>query len=349
MNIRVLFILLLFVFEIYANPVVSVIVPVYNTERFLRECLDSILNQTLENIEVVCVNDKSPDNCAKILAEYEKKDPRVVVINFPKNRGASAARNAGLDSAQGDYIVFCDSDDYMHPDMLKILYTEIKKEDGDMAYCHFHCPEESAIPHFEKIPNYDVETHDTAHLIQNIPGNGEYTVIWNKLYKKASMNLVRFDEELSNLEDVYFNFCLSGFIKKYIIVHAWLYYYRQSSNSIVRAPYTHKAINSIRKCIENLQKLETLPKQQLFQTYWGILSHLVHMITTYGLQGDGELFAFLDMINDAYVKNMMPYDRKAFELIRAQIVMRHYNTRSRNKLTSRLGECAERDRVPVER
>ncbi|MDR2782027.1 MAG: glycosyltransferase, partial [Holosporaceae bacterium] len=99
MKILQYFLIVLFamVFEVSANPKISVIIPIYNTERFLRECLDSILNQTFTDFEMICVNDESTDHCLKILQEYAKKDKRVVVIT-QKNAGMAAARNTGLDA-----------------------------------------------------------------------------------------------------------------------------------------------------------------------------------------------------------------------------------------------------------
>ncbi|MDR2743753.1 MAG: glycosyltransferase, partial [Desulfovibrio sp.] len=108
-------------------PKVSVIIPVYNTELYLRRCLDSVCGQTLRDIEIICVNDGSPDNCGEILREYAAKDARMRVIDFPENRGASAARNAGMDAAQGEYIGFVDSDDYMDLNFYEELYAKGKE------------------------------------------------------------------------------------------------------------------------------------------------------------------------------------------------------------------------------
>ncbi|MDR2794356.1 MAG: glycosyltransferase, partial [Holosporaceae bacterium] len=233
-NLRILFTLLLFAFEAYTKPAISVIVPVYKTERFLQECLDSILNQSMKDIEVICINDASPDDCAKILAEYAKKDSRIVVINFSQNRGPSAARNAGLDSAQGDYIAFCDSDDYMHPDMLQILYREIKKEDFDIAYCHTNHVGESTIQHFEKIPSYVIEKYTTIQEPdKQTISNNYFSVLWCKLYKKTTIGSSKFDEELFCFEDISFNLSLLGSLKKYVLVPAKLYYWRRARQSRV--------------------------------------------------------------------------------------------------------------------
>ena len=118
-------------------PLVSVIVPVYKVEKYLRKCLDSLLSQTLEQIEVICVNDASPDGCLDILREYEQKDARVRVIDFPENRGVSAARNAGLDAARGEWVAVADSDDWVEKEMYERLYATVHSaSDMDVAYCN---------------------------------------------------------------------------------------------------------------------------------------------------------------------------------------------------------------------
>ena len=95
------------------NPLVSVIVPIYNTAEYLEECLDSLINQTLEDIEIICVEDKSSDDCLKILKEYSKKDDRIILIENDSNQGQSISRNNGLKIAKGEYVAFLDSDDWI--------------------------------------------------------------------------------------------------------------------------------------------------------------------------------------------------------------------------------------------
>ena len=102
------------------------IVPVYNVEEYLPECLDSILSQTLTNIEVICIDDGSSDNSVKILKEYENKDKRIKLL-FQKNQGAAVARNAGLKIAEGEYVSILDSDDFFEPDFLEKMYNQCKK------------------------------------------------------------------------------------------------------------------------------------------------------------------------------------------------------------------------------
>ena len=117
------------------QPKVSVIIPVYNCELFLRECIESLQGQTMQEIEMIFVCDASPDNSLSILREYEAKDPRISVIAFEKNRGVSAARNAGIERARGEYVIFCDGDDWIEPQMYQRLYDMAKAHDADIAFC----------------------------------------------------------------------------------------------------------------------------------------------------------------------------------------------------------------------
>lgn len=114
------------------KPKITIIIPVYNVERYLRKCLDSVVNQTLKEIEVICVNDCSPDNSRAILEEYAECDGRIKVINHTENSGLGGARNTGVDSADGEYIWFVDSDDFIELHACELLYNTIKREEADV-------------------------------------------------------------------------------------------------------------------------------------------------------------------------------------------------------------------------
>lgn len=113
-------------------PAISIIIPVYNVEKYLRRCLDSVLNQTFTDWQAICVNDGSPDNSAEILAEYAARDKRFIVIT-KENGGLSDARNAGLPYAEGEYIMYLDSDDFIHPQTMEIAYFLAKRDGSDMV------------------------------------------------------------------------------------------------------------------------------------------------------------------------------------------------------------------------
>ena len=113
-------------------PLVSVVIPVYNVEKYLNQCLDSVISQTLTDIEIICVNDSSTDGSLNILEEYAKRDERIKVVTQP-NGGAGAARNRGLSMASGKYLSFLDSDDFFEPDMLELAYKKAEKDKADFV------------------------------------------------------------------------------------------------------------------------------------------------------------------------------------------------------------------------
>lgn len=209
-------------------PKISVIVPVYNVEKYLNRCVDSILNQTFEDFELILVNDGSPDNCGNICDEYAQKDNRVKVIH-KKNGGVSSARNVGIDIAQGEYIMFVDSDDWINENMLNDMYN---MPDSDMKV--------SSIRMIGK-DNSTEYIIDTKMYTQEDLLIGFFSEAFPiicfcgpccKLYKKDIIfnNAVRFNEDMSLGEDTYFNL---NYIKhcKSIYTSEQIYYYYMRENS----------------------------------------------------------------------------------------------------------------------
>ena len=174
------------------NPLISVIVPVYKAEKYLDKCVQSIVNQTYKNLEIILVDDGSPDNCPEMCDEWAKKDSRIKVIH-KENSGAASARNAALDIALGDYIGFVDSDDYIEPNMLDELYDSMQSNGADISICandevdeNYNFIKENKVPSDEfVITPYD--------CFLNIYGaNYAHCIIPNKLYKKEIWQDIRF-------------------------------------------------------------------------------------------------------------------------------------------------------------
>ena len=170
---------------------ISVIVPVYNVEKYISQCLDSIINQTYSNIEIICVNDGTRDGSRKILEEYRKKDSRIKIID-KKNGGLSSARNAGLEVAQGEYISFIDSDDWIEETMIEKLYRNITSLDTDIAICGVHQYDEKkkeiddsnkyyTLEYFDKsFDNRSFTYEETKPFIMDV-----CVMAWNKLYRRS--------------------------------------------------------------------------------------------------------------------------------------------------------------------
>ena len=186
------------------NIKISVIIPVYNVENYLRQCLDSIINQTLKEIEIICINDGSTDSSKQILEEYALKDERIKIIN-QKNKGVSAARNTGIDAATGEYIGFVDSDDWVKLDAYEKLYNKITREDVDIVFSRYNYVFEDG--RIEHNPNHFKELDEIK--INSIDENLELLKIspsiWTKIFKKSFIldNKIRFPEGVL-AEDLFF-------------------------------------------------------------------------------------------------------------------------------------------------
>lgn len=157
------------------NPKISIIVPVYNVEPYLHKCIDSILNQTFKDFELILVDDGSPDNCGNICNVYAKKDSRIVVIHT-ENRGVSNARNKGIEIARGDFIGFVDSDDYLESNMYKELYQSCIDNDSDISIIGFTGVNDYEKVLFKYIPNKE------CYRLSNILKTANP---FNKLYRKS--------------------------------------------------------------------------------------------------------------------------------------------------------------------
>lgn len=171
------------------NLELSIIVPIYKTELYLKKCIDSILNQIFKNFELILVADGSPDRCGEICDEYAKKDNRIKVIH-KKNGGQASARNEGLDIAKGNYIGFVDSDDWLEPNMYEVLYNEIIKSNSIISICK--------ITTSKKIKNKvkKIKILDSKEKIFDALLRENYLKwsVCNKLYKKEDIKNIRFLE-----------------------------------------------------------------------------------------------------------------------------------------------------------
>ncbi len=233
------------------KKLVSIIIPVYNVEKYIRICLDSVLNQTYENIEIILVDDGSTDASSSICDEYANKDLRIKVIH-KKNEGVSIARNVGIDIATGDYLCFADSDDILMPDYVEYLMWMIEQNDVEIAVTtSFFTTFEKSKSYKDNINNVSGEDAVAAILYYHIP-IGCYCKMFSRRF--LNVNHIRF------LPDVYigegFNFNVEAFsrAKKVAIGHKKVYYYRRDNMGsamtyfkIEKARMALKAIDIIRE------------------------------------------------------------------------------------------------------
>ncbi len=208
---------------------ISIIVPIYNVEKELSRCLESIIHQSYSNIEIVLVNDGSTDDSKSIIDKYKEIDQRIVVVD-QDNSGLSAARNTGLRIARGRYIMFVDSDDYLHKNAVEILYHNIIDEDADISVCNFYWDYLEQIKEEPIIGDKIVFNGDDVkhQLIQN---NLITVVAWNKLYKKEIWNGVEYPVGKVH-EDEYVIHKLLSNCKRTVYTNDKLYYYIKREKSI---------------------------------------------------------------------------------------------------------------------
>ena len=221
---------------------ISVIVPVYKVEKYLRRCVDSIINQTYKNLEIILVDDGSPDNCPAICDEYAKKDYRIKVIH-KENGGLSSARNAGLDIADGKYLGFVDSDDYIAPEMYEKLYQLITGNNSQIVVCNCFFVDEFDNELFRDSPLSD-ETVTGMEALENLQkDNGiNFVTCTNKLYSSELFNNIRFP--LNKLcEDNYIAHILYHKSDKVTFTREKLYYYLQRKGSILNSGVSIKSFD----------------------------------------------------------------------------------------------------------
>ena len=219
-------------------PKVSVIIPVYDVDKYLSRCLQSVCRQTLRDIEIICVNDGSTDNSAYILAEFAARDTRLKVIT-QENRGLSEARNRGLDEAAGEYIAFVDSDDFVAPNFVQYLVNAAEKTNSEIVNCDFLKVTNETV--LKQSQNTDVQVFDNP--LRQLLKKSNYLKfnVWNKLYKRAFIGDSRFAKGVY-FEDWIFNTCLFAKAQKLAYIKAQLYGYQTDNLSIMRSPFNEKKL-----------------------------------------------------------------------------------------------------------
>lgn len=251
------------------NPLISVIIPIYNVERHLEKCLNSIVNQTYKNLEIILINDGSTDNSGVICEKYAENDSRVIYISR-ENKGVSASRNEGIELSHGDYFSFIDSDDYLELDAYEYLTNIIKEKNVDIVnYEHYVTFQNSEEAHQLSDKNYGLFDKYEAQkqLVYNV------AFAWNKLFSKKTISGLKFDETILRGEDSLFS--RQAFDKADFV---WfdsrpLYHYVQSEESACRGEFRPSQLTAIKlyniydefysekypellpKCIANLNTL----------------------------------------------------------------------------------------------
>lgn len=208
---------------------ISVIVPAYNIAEYLPRCLDSILNQTYSNLEVIVISDGSTDGTNEIIKKYADNDSRIVPI-YKENSGVSDTRNRGLDIAKGDYIGFVDGDDYIEPEMYEVLLKNALDNDADISHCGYQMVFPSRVDYYYNTGKKVIQDNKKG-IRDLLVGDYVEPGLWNKLYKKSCIDNLKMDSKIKINEDVLFNFYAFCNSRKSIYEDLPLYHYILRKNS----------------------------------------------------------------------------------------------------------------------
>lgn len=223
------------------NELISVVVPVYNVEKYLHQSIESIINQTYKNLQIILVDDGSTDNSGKICDEYAEKDSRITVIH-QDNKGAGAAKNTGLDLVEGEYLSLIDSDDYIEPEFYEKMLSAMKKNNSDVVQCLFA----NVFVNNRYIRNYNFPSKSdrklrTKKYLFEMLYDWKYAIFANKLFKSSLLKDIRFPVG-RKIDDEFFTYKLICNAKKVVNINDCLYNYRMRKTSVMNDNSEYKLI-----------------------------------------------------------------------------------------------------------
>lgn len=228
------------------NDLISVIVPVYNVEKYLDRCVESIVNQTYKNLEIILVDDGSPDNCPQMCDDWAKKDSRIKVIH-KENDGLANARNSGIEICTGDYVLFVDSDDYIDLDMVEFLNDLAIKYNADVSRCGFYTLVESSEIETSNKNDGEIKIYNFSERMKDLmSGNHISGVAWNKLYKNDIIKTHLYNKADGCSEDIMHNFRVYLDVDKTAFCDEPKYHYLIRNNSITNSEFGDGAFAIIR-------------------------------------------------------------------------------------------------------
>ena len=309
-------------------PKVSVILPIYNVEKYLRKCLDSVINQTFKDIEIICVNDCSLDNSQSIILEYAKKDNRIKIINNEKNSGIGFSRNIGINESSGEYISFIDSDDFVSLDYIEILYSAAVKYDADIVFTNnINIVRDKTIkPYYhnriniwkkkfkvtwnEGISNFNIDTPEK----ENTP---EYPLVStvNKIFKKEFIkkNNLKFQNYIVSEDADFFYKYLLYSPKKFYNNNAKYYYVQRKSSLTHSIEKDNQMMSDALSVFKNIHTVYKDKKEELLKdaNYYNFNSFLF-VFNNYKAQNKNEFYKKChDLMKELNVE--IDKDKHAFE------------------------------------
>lgn len=265
-------------------PLISIIVPVYNVERFLRCCLDSIIKQTYKNIEIILINDGSTDKSGEICDIYAQKDSRIILIH-QQNKGLSAVKNIGIEKSSGDYLMFIDSDDYIAPEMCEKLLNAAIKNDSEMVLCNFTYVDEE---------NNEIDVEGAYKEVSEAVTDGRgflkslcdtynvsYVVSWNKLYKKTIFENIRYVENQLEEDEAAIHH-IAHACKKIAFISESYYFYRKRSGSIMNKRHYIRRLDNTLGLLDRLDfiKKHNYSEETIYRLEFEIINDFIRSLRT---------------------------------------------------------------------
>lgn len=251
---------------------ISIIVPIYNVEEYLKNGLDSLINQTFKDIEIICINDCSPDNSLSILQEYANKDSRIKIIDLKENKGQGNARNIAINEAKGEYIMFLDPDDWYELDTCEKAYNQITKNDNDFVifdFSRFH--EETSLIKLDSKYSETFNQLEKKFDINPKDCNFQFLLnafVWNKIYKTSFIkeNKILFSTHRFS-EDLPFSIKVFALANSFSFISESLYFYRKKASENMTLNYTEYYSHVIDSHRENYLYIENLGNENLIKNY----------------------------------------------------------------------------------
>lgn len=258
---------------------ISIIIPVYNVEEYLEECIKSIIKQTYTNLEIILIDDGSTDESGKICDEYKKKDNRITVIH-QQNQGISVARNVGIELSKGEYIQFVDSDDFIKTNMVEDLYNIIKKEDVDLVSCSHYIYTNGNVQEKEYSEKIEVYTQSEAIKSLILDKSIRFFAV-DKLYKKELWQNVRFPIG-RRFEDIATTPKIFKKVQKIAFYDKPLYYYRQREGSIMSKRSKEQQLEYIQSILEMQQELTNIVQDVQYYLNYNIVHATLNVFRSIG-------------------------------------------------------------------
>ena len=237
------------------TPLVSVIIPIFKVEKYLNRCVNSVITQQYKNIEIILVDDGSPDGCPALCDQWAERDKRIKVIH-KQNGGLSDARNAGIDVSKGEFIVFIDSDDWVSIEYISSLYQAMENTNADICECEIIKTNNSILDEDDEIASNPICYSPEEALNFLIQDKMFHQYVWNKIYKRCCLTGIPFVKGKVN-EDEFWTYQVFGKAKKIVKIQKKLYYYFQRPESIMGSVYGLKRLDVLEAKIERQKYIET--------------------------------------------------------------------------------------------